>query len=108
NGRLKTFADGGFSSKPTSAHIAPAGSYVMYAERETGGEAFIPLAASKRARSERVLQDVAKRFGWNVSQYADGGVTATTTNTTGASVSIGQMITSDPQEAIRELRRSQA
>lgn len=65
---LKRFADGGFS-KPTSAHIASAGSYVMYAEKETGGEAFIPLASSKRARSLQIWKETGRRL----NAYADGG-----------------------------------
>lgn len=70
---VQAFADGGFS-KPTSAHIAPAGSYVMYAEEETGGEAFIPLAASKRARSLQIWKETGRRMGVNVENFADGGV----------------------------------
>lgn len=69
---LKKFANGGFSMKPTSAHIAKAGSYVMYAEQETGGEAFIPLAASKRARSTEIWKETGKRLG----VMADGGLLA--------------------------------
>ena len=71
-GRLNAFADGGFNytSKPTSAHIAPAGSYTLFAERETGGEAYIPLSSAKRERSLAIWKEVGKRF--NV--YSDGGV----------------------------------
>lgn len=75
---LKKFADGGFSTKPTSAHIAKAGSYVMYAEQETGGEAFIPLAASKRARSTEIWKETGKRLG----VMADGGLLAEPTAST--------------------------
>ena len=35
----------------------------VWAEPETGGEAYIPLGAQKRARSMAVLANVAQRFG---------------------------------------------
>ncbi|WP_065571413.1 hypothetical protein [Microbacterium oleivorans] len=35
----------------------------MWAEDETGGEAYIPLHPSKRRRSEQILADTARRFG---------------------------------------------
>lgn len=58
------------------AQIAPAGSYRLWAEPETGGEAYIPLAQSKRKRSTAILSDVADRFGYGLTSYADGGVNA--------------------------------
>lgn len=66
----KNYADGGLSSKPTSAHFASAGSLVTYAEKETGGEAFIPLAASKRARSLAIWNETGRRL----NAFADGAV----------------------------------
>lgn len=66
------------------AHIAPgrgAGKVVTsplgpvrYAEAETGWEAYIPGAPSKRARSTAILSETAKRFGFGLVQMADGGV----------------------------------
>ncbi|MHB2251368.1 tape measure protein [Corynebacterium aurimucosum] len=64
------------------AQIAPAGSYRVWAEAETGGEAYIPMAPSKRSRSERILNEVAKQFGYQlvdgetgmVQTFADGAV----------------------------------
>ena len=64
------------------AHIAPAGSYRVFAEEETGGEAYIPMAQSKRARSEKILGAVANQFGYElidgqtgeVQQFADGAL----------------------------------
>lgn len=108
--QVQSFANGGFSSKPTSAHIARAGSYVTYAEKETGGEAFIPLAASKRTRSVGILDQVARMFGLSLigAQMADGGVSGgTTTGSSGALVSIGTMIAADTDEAIRKIQNSQ-
>ncbi|MGI5423055.1 NlpC/P60 family protein [Actinomadura luteofluorescens] len=57
------------------AQIAPgAGPIRVWAEPETGGEAYIPLAASKRAQSTRILTAVASRFGLAVKGMADGGI----------------------------------
>lgn len=63
------------------AHIAPAGSYRVFAEPETGGEAYIPLAESKRTRSSQILGQVANQFGYHlvddegqVQQFADGAL----------------------------------
>ena len=55
------------------AQIAPAGQMRVWAEPETGGEAYIPLAPSKRARSMNILRETARRMGADV--YAGGGMT---------------------------------
>lgn len=63
------------------AQIAKAGAMRVWAEPETGGEAYIPLARGKRRRSTAILADVAGRFGLNltdkdgnpVSKYTPGG-----------------------------------
>ncbi len=87
------FADGGVRSRADgmidTAHIqqgsgqgiytkSPLGP-VQYAEGETQWEAYIPGAPSKRKRSEAILQDVARRFGFGLIKpdaikMADGGV----------------------------------
>lgn len=71
------YAEGGVRENHI-AQIAPAGAMRVWAEPETGGEAYIPLSQSKRARSEAILDDVASRFGYslapqNYTKYADGG-----------------------------------
>ncbi|MEO3875523.1 hypothetical protein ABGB18_42650 [Nonomuraea sp. B12E4] len=68
DGGIIQFADGGirhFASGAENhvAQIASPGLVRMWAEPETGGEAYIPLAMSKRARSEDILSEVAERFG---------------------------------------------
>lgn len=55
------------------AQIAPAGAMRLWAEQETGGEAYIPLAESKRSRSTDILGTVAKRFGYQLMPFAEGG-----------------------------------
>lgn len=54
------------------AQIAPAGAYRLWAEQETGGEAYIPLAQAKRTRSEQILAEVANRFGGEYRRFANG------------------------------------
>lgn len=59
------------------AQIAGGNRMRMWAEPETGGEAYIPLAKSKRRRSARILDQVAGMFGLEVSKplrFASGGV----------------------------------
>lgn len=69
NGGVKFFARG---AENHVAQIAPAGSYRVWAENETGGEAYIPLSPHKRTRSLQILRNVADRFGYGLSEYADG------------------------------------
>ncbi|WP_146072297.1 hypothetical protein [Arthrobacter sp. Y81] len=67
----KFFANGGIERHV--AQIAkPSSTLRVWAEPETGGEAYIPLAASKRARSVAILDEVAGRFGYEL--YAKGGI----------------------------------
>lgn len=68
---VNTYADGGFENHTAQiAYSKPSSPIRIWAEPETGGEAYIPLAQSKRGRSLAIWQEVGKRFG----VYADGGV----------------------------------
>jgi len=71
-GILRAYAGGGIEQHV--AQVAPAGTMRVWAEPETGGEAYIPLATSKRARSAAVLSVVARQFGQQLIPMADGGV----------------------------------
>lgn len=69
---LEAFANGG-ARLPDQALIQkadPRGGLVQWAEPSTKGEAFIPLADSKRARSTSILATVAKMFGFQL--FPDG------------------------------------
>lgn len=46
----------------------------VFNEAETGGEAYIPLSSAKRGRSINILSEVARRFGYGLTQYANGGI----------------------------------
>lgn len=80
NGGLFDFyADGGVRRREEhTAQIAPGGAWRVWAEPETQGEAYIPLAGAKRARSKRILDEVARRFGGEVSYHAEGGLSGFT------------------------------
>jgi hypothetical protein len=58
------------------AQIARPGQMRVWAEPETGGEAYIPLSTSKRDRSTDILGRVADRFGYALEPkfFADGGL----------------------------------
>lgn len=65
------YANGGIENH--RAQIARPGAMRLWAEPETGGEAYIPLASKKRGRSTQILRTVADRFGYNLTPYANGG-----------------------------------
>lgn len=72
---VQMFANGGLSMREQHiAQIAPAGAWRVWAEEETGGEAYIPLAKAKRSRSLAILEQVASMFGKQVIPNAAGGV----------------------------------
>lgn len=76
-GVLSFYADGAVTG-PREKHvaqIAPAGSMRVWAEPETGGEAYIPLASSKRPRSRAIAEQTVGILGGNVQWFANGGVT---------------------------------
>lgn len=81
---VKRFADGGIEAAGRSikafangaekhvAQIAKAGEWRVWAEDETGGEAYIPLSAAKRTKSMEILKDVAQRFGMTMAPHLNG------------------------------------
>lgn len=80
DGGLLRFARG---AEDHRAFVARAGTPERrFNEPETGGEAYIPLALSKRPRSARILGDVAAMFGYTLTRanarpaqsHADGAV----------------------------------
>ncbi|MER5653428.1 phage tail tape measure protein [Streptomyces sp. NPDC002131] len=82
---LSFYADGGMRENHV-AQIAKKGSWRVWAEDETGGEAYIPLAASKRPRSRQIAAETVKRLGGAVQWFAGGGIDGFTYTPTGAAV----------------------
>lgn len=76
--KVGSYAEGGIHGPlPKQAKIQPAkpgGGLINWAEPETGGEAYIPLAQSKRSRSVDILNTVAKKFGYSLTKFAQGGL----------------------------------
>ncbi|MFI1889812.1 phage tail protein [Streptomyces jumonjinensis] len=71
NGNIfRSFANG--SERHVAEIAAP--TFRLWAEPETGGEAYIPLAESKRPRSLAILEQVADEFGYGLEKFAKGGV----------------------------------
>lgn len=65
------YASGGLRENHV-AQIAPAGSWRVWAEPETGGEAYIPLSPSKRERSLDIWEETGRRLG--AINFARGGI----------------------------------
>lgn len=63
--KLERYANGG-SKEQHKAQIAKGGEWRVWAEPETGGESYIPLAKSKRKRSTQILAKTADIFGLSV------------------------------------------
>lgn len=69
DGGIVSFANG---TENHIAQIARAGDWRVWAEPETGGEAYIPLSPAKRQRSLAIWQETGRRLG--VQGMADGAV----------------------------------
>jgi len=94
DGAIVPMAEGGlrFIDKPEQADIYDGrGAGTIFAEEETGGEAYIPLAPAKRQRSTAILAEVARLFGLNLS--APSGAAGASVSTAGGPVG-GDFITS--------------
>ncbi|WP_461712373.1 hypothetical protein [Streptomyces sp. DSM 41013] len=59
---LDFYADGGMRENHV-AQIAPAGSWRVWAEDESGGESYIPLSPTKRPRSRKIAEETVRRLG---------------------------------------------
>jgi TP901 family phage tail tape measure protein len=69
NGSLLDFYARGGIREQHVAQIAPAGAWRVWAEPETGGEAYIPLSPAKRARSIDIWHETGRRL----DVFAAGG-----------------------------------
>ncbi|MBG7704913.1 hypothetical protein HCJ76_44330 [Streptomyces sp. MC1] len=71
--RIKAFANG---AENHIAQIGKPGDPRIWNEPETKGEAYVPLAPSKRTRSKAILDQVAKMFGGMVVYPGQGAMKA--------------------------------
>lgn len=74
---IKLYAHGGIEDH--QAQIARPGDYRVWAEPETGGEGYVPLAMSKRPRSLRIWAEIGRRLG--VKGFGEGGFGGYTVDT---------------------------
>ena len=95
NGGIFEFYAGGGMRENHVAQIAPAGAWRVWAEEETGGESYIPLAESKRTRSVEIWKETGRRLGQPVP-YFNGGVNA-------APAASGEMGTNGSRPAVIHL-----
>jgi hypothetical protein len=72
-GSVQAFAGGGMTEQHRAQIAQPANPYRIWAEPETGGESYIPLAQSKRVRSKQIWRDTGRLLGANFIEYANGG-----------------------------------
>lgn len=96
-GAIVPMADGGLQwiEKPRTAGIyAGRGAGTIFAEEETGGEAYIPLAKSKRGRSMAILMEVARLFG--IGRNAEGSITVDELKSYASGISGGSYVRGGP------------
>ncbi|MEV4437480.1 phage tail tape measure protein [Streptomyces sp. NPDC049577] len=99
-GIVEHYAAGGMRERH-EAQIAPAGVWRVWAEPETGGESYIPLAPSKRARSRAIAEETVRRLGGKrIEWFAGGGMSGFTYTPAGAPVLGG---TGDPKKRVDNL-----
>lgn len=111
---LSFYAGGGFHRERHVAQIAPAGAWRVWAEPETGGEGYIPLAKSKRKRSEAILAQIADIFGGtyipgHATPYATGGVGGNANSGAAANIHVTALVTNPwTGEQARAFARTEA
>lgn len=111
---LSFYAGGGFHRERHVAQIAPAGAWRVWAEPETGGEGYIPLAKSKRKRSEAILARIADIFGGtyvpgSATPYATGGVGGNAPGVGAANIHVTALVTNPwTGEQARAFARTEA
>ena len=87
------------------AQIRQAGQVTVWAEHESGGEAYIPFAPDRRARSLAIWAEAGRRLG--VAGMAEGGVVDGSGSVRGMSrgdthIHFHNPVTVDPVRSARE------
>ena len=98
-GAIMPMADGGLQwiEKPQTAGIySGRGAGTIFAEEETGGEAYIPLAKSKRGRSMAILMEVARLFG--IGRNSEGSITVDELKSFASGISGGSYVRGGPAD----------
>lgn len=93
--------------KPEQADIYQGvGAGTIFAEKETGGEAYIPLAPEKRDRSTAILAEVAKIFGLTLSapSGSSGSAPDTAAGSGGIVSALATAVTNPIVNALEKIR----
>lgn len=108
-GKVNFYANGGRENHV--AQFARAGTMRVWAEPETGGEYYIPMAASKRGRSTQILAAAAAEMGFGLApggaqSFANGGRSGDSISTVGGDTNVNVAVqvdgaTDDPWETGR-------
>jgi uncharacterized protein YukE len=73
-GGVKAYADGGFGGDgryyPRVSMLANGGANIMWAEEETGWEAYISGKPSQRQRNKHIWAEAGRRLGYNLHEAA--------------------------------------
>lgn len=75
SGGFRVFEKGGMNLPDQAGLYSDGADLIRFAEKGTGGEAYIPLGAQNRNRSVAVTRETARRFGFELVPMADGGLT---------------------------------
>ncbi|NMM84318.1 hypothetical protein B2J88_08085 [Rhodococcus sp. SRB_17] len=75
SGGFQVFENGGMNLPSEAGLYSDGADLIRFAEKGTGGEAYIPLGAQNRNRSVAVTRETARRFGFDLVPMADGGLT---------------------------------
>ncbi|WP_162529941.1 hypothetical protein [Nocardioides caldifontis] len=82
---LRTFADGGWGSDgryyDRVPQIVRGGANILWAEQETGKEAYISAKRGMEERNIAILNEAASWFGLGLRRYANGGISGGSTST---------------------------
>ncbi|WP_440708826.1 phage tail tape measure protein [Herbiconiux sp. YIM B11900] len=114
-GKVNFYANGGRENH--IAQFARAGTMRVWAEPETGGEYYIPMAPSKRGRSTQILAAAAAEMGYGLApagaqSFADGGRAGDTISTVGGDTNVNVEVkvdgNADPYEIGYETGRQTA
>lgn len=89
---VRTFADGGWGSDgryyDRVPQIVRGGANILWAEQETGKEAYISAKRGMEERNIAILNEAASWFGMGLRRYANGGISTPPTSTIDSSRSV--------------------
>lgn len=101
-GIVDYYAGGGMNDGPHVAQTAPAGSWRVWGEPETGGEGYIPLSAAKRNGAIATMAAINRRFGNPLGSGQPVGPTLLTIAITGSGTGYTRLLAQTLQQMQRD------